>query len=99
MHQQLIYCHIAEIAIRSVHRNQGIGERLLRAAEDWEYGLGAEFASLEYHARQLVLSGAYGLSRGTHYSHKAATVEGVASSLSLELCSSVRTFGKWVDLA
>ncbi|HLK70027.1 MAG TPA: GNAT family N-acetyltransferase [Bryobacteraceae bacterium] len=50
MHREMIYCHIAEIAVRSGHRNHGIGGRLLRAAEDWGRGLGAEIASLEYHA-------------------------------------------------
>jgi len=49
MHQAMTYCHIAEIAVRSRHRNQGIGGRLLRAAEEWGQGLGAQFASLEYH--------------------------------------------------
>ena|SRR5690242_11535834 len=50
MHREMIYCHIAEIAVRCGHRNQGIGGRLLRAAENWGRRLGAEFASLEYHA-------------------------------------------------
>jgi len=50
MHREMIYCHLAEIAVRSRHRNQGIGVLLLRAAEDWGRQQGAEFASLEYHA-------------------------------------------------
>jgi len=50
MHRKMIYCQIAEIAVRFGHRNQGIGGRLFRAAEDWGRRLGAEFASLEYHA-------------------------------------------------
>ena len=50
MHRAMSYCHIAEIAVRRGHRNQGIGGRLLGAAEDWGRRLGAEFASLEYHA-------------------------------------------------
>ncbi len=49
MHREMIYCHVAEIAVNSRHQSQGIGERLLRAAEDWGRGRGAEFASLEYH--------------------------------------------------
>jgi ribosomal protein S18 acetylase RimI-like enzyme len=49
MHRDIIYCHIAEIAVRCQYRSQGIGERLLRAAEEWGRLLGAEFASLEYH--------------------------------------------------
>jgi ribosomal protein S18 acetylase RimI-like enzyme len=50
MHRGMIYCHVAEIAVSSRHQNQGIGGRLLRAAEDWGWKQGAEFASLEYHA-------------------------------------------------
>lgn len=49
MHRQLTYCHIAEIAVRGDHRNQGIGTRLLQAAEDWGQRQGAQFASLEFH--------------------------------------------------
>jgi len=48
MHREMIYCHIAEIAVRRERWNQGIGGRLLRAAEDWGQRVGAEFASLEY---------------------------------------------------
>ena len=50
MHREMMYCHIAEIAIRQRRQNQGIGGRLLRAAEGWGQELGAEIASLEYHA-------------------------------------------------
>jgi len=39
MHRKMIYCHVAEIAVRFGHRNQSIGGRLLRAAEDWGAGL------------------------------------------------------------
>jgi len=49
MHRELVYCHVAEIAVSSRHHNRGIGGRLLRAAEDWGRRQGAEFASLEYH--------------------------------------------------
>ncbi len=50
MHREIIYCHVAEIAVCGEYQNQGIGGRLLRAAEDWGRGQGAEFASLEYHS-------------------------------------------------
>jgi ribosomal protein S18 acetylase RimI-like enzyme len=50
MHREMTYCHVAEIAVSSRQQNQGIGAQLLRAAEDWGRGQGAEFASLEYHA-------------------------------------------------
>lgn len=48
MHRDLTYCHVVEIAVSSRHQSQGIGARLLRAAEDWGRTQGAEFASLEY---------------------------------------------------
>jgi GNAT superfamily N-acetyltransferase len=38
MHRKMTYCHIDEIAVSRGHRNQGIGGRLLRAAEDWGTG-------------------------------------------------------------
>jgi ribosomal protein S18 acetylase RimI-like enzyme len=50
MHRKIIYCVIAEIAVSREHRSQGIGGRLLQAAEDWGRQLGAEFALLEYHS-------------------------------------------------
>lgn len=50
MHRDLLYCHIGEIAVSAKYRSRGIGERLLRAAEDWGRRNGAEFAYLEYHA-------------------------------------------------
>jgi ribosomal protein S18 acetylase RimI-like enzyme len=59
MHRKTVYCHIAEIAVRCAHRNQGIGGRLLRAAEDWGRQHGAEFASLEYHAANMRASSFY----------------------------------------
>jgi GNAT superfamily N-acetyltransferase len=50
MHRNLIYCHIAEIAVSRRHQKLGIGGRLLRLAEEWGRQQGAQFASLEYHA-------------------------------------------------
>lgn len=49
MHREMMYCHIAEIAVSAPYQNQGIGERLLKAAEEWGLRQGATFASLEYH--------------------------------------------------
>jgi ribosomal protein S18 acetylase RimI-like enzyme len=66
MHRDIIYCHIAEIAVRREHRNQGIGKRLLRAAEDWGRRLGAEFASLEYHAANAQANSFYQERMGYH---------------------------------
>jgi ribosomal protein S18 acetylase RimI-like enzyme len=53
MHREMIYCHIAELAVSYRHQNQGMGGRLLRAAEDWGGRRGAEFASLEYHTANI----------------------------------------------
>jgi ribosomal protein S18 acetylase RimI-like enzyme len=50
---------LLEIAVRGGHRNQGIGGRLLREAEDWGHRLGAEFASLDYHAANTQVSSFY----------------------------------------
>ncbi len=49
MHREIIYCHVAEIAVSGRHQNQGIGGLLLQAAEDWGRKMGAAFASLEFH--------------------------------------------------
>ena len=49
MHRDIVYCHTAEIAVSSRHQKQGIGEKLLLAAEVWGRSKGAAFASLEYH--------------------------------------------------
>jgi ribosomal protein S18 acetylase RimI-like enzyme len=59
MHREMVYCHIAEIAVSHQHQNQGIGGRLLRAAEDWGRRQGAEFASLEYHSANICASSFY----------------------------------------
>jgi ribosomal protein S18 acetylase RimI-like enzyme len=50
MHRDMIYCHVVEIAVSSRNQSQGVGGRLLEAAEDWGRRHGATFASLEYHA-------------------------------------------------
>jgi ribosomal protein S18 acetylase RimI-like enzyme len=48
MHRDITYCHIVEIAVSRQHQGQGVGERLLLAAEDWGRQNGAELALLEY---------------------------------------------------
>jgi ribosomal protein S18 acetylase RimI-like enzyme len=53
MHRRIIYCHVAEIAVKSDFRGQGLGQRLLQAGEDWGRARGAHFASLEFHAANL----------------------------------------------
>jgi len=59
MHREIVYCHVAEVAVSSGHQNRGIGGRLLRAAEDWGRRQGAEFASLDYHAANTRAAGFY----------------------------------------
>lgn len=49
MHREMVFCLISEIAVRRRYQNQGIGGKLMRAAEDWGRRQGAEFAILEYH--------------------------------------------------
>lgn len=48
MHRDLTYCHIAEIAVGADHQNEGVGGRLLTAAEDWGRRRGAQLASLDF---------------------------------------------------
>ena len=48
MHREMLYCHIVEIAVSRRHQSQGIGGRLLQAAEEWGRRQGAELALLEY---------------------------------------------------
>jgi len=50
MHRKILYCHVAEIAVKSDFQNQGIGRRMLQEAENWGRARGAQFASLEFHA-------------------------------------------------
>ena len=50
MHKDLVYCHIVEIAVGENSRGQGVGAKLMLAAEDWGRSQGAELASLEYNA-------------------------------------------------
>jgi len=59
MHREMIYCHVAEIAVSRRHQSQGIGGRLLRAAEDWGRREGAELALLEYNAANTRASALY----------------------------------------
>src|SRR5262249_35066706 len=66
MHREVIYCQVAEIAVKSRHRNQGIGGVLLRAAEDWGRRHGEKFAYLEYHAANTSASRFY-QQRMCHY--------------------------------
>ncbi|HKT52362.1 MAG TPA: GNAT family N-acetyltransferase [Candidatus Angelobacter sp.] len=49
MYRETVLCLISEIAVSRRHQKQGIGGKLLQAAEDWGREQGAEFAILEYH--------------------------------------------------
>ena len=59
MHRDIMYCHIAEIAVSKLSRNQGIGRQLMLAAEAWGRAQGAQFASLEYHSHNNLASSFY----------------------------------------
>lgn len=49
MHRDMLYCHVAEIAVSRRHQNRGMGGQLLEKAEAWGRQNGAAFASLEHH--------------------------------------------------
>jgi GNAT superfamily N-acetyltransferase len=51
MHRRITYCHVVEIAVSDRHQHHGVGGYLLRAAEEWGQQRGAEFAILEYLAK------------------------------------------------
>ena len=59
MHRRIVYCYVAEIAVREELRSSGIGAALMRAAEDWGRANGAEFASLDYVAANTRAAGFY----------------------------------------
>lgn len=59
MHREMIYCHISEIAVREGQRSRGIGDSLMQAGEDWGRRMGAEFASLEFHNKNVRASSFY----------------------------------------
>lgn len=48
MHRATILCYIADVAVLKAFQGRGVGEQLLRAAEEWGRMKGAEFMSLEY---------------------------------------------------
>jgi ribosomal protein S18 acetylase RimI-like enzyme len=66
MHREMLYCHIVEIAVSRRYQSQGIGERLLAAAEDWGRGQGAKLASLEYLAANARAASFYQRRMGYH---------------------------------
>jgi GNAT superfamily N-acetyltransferase len=72
MHREIIYCHVVEIAVSGRHQNQGVGGRLLQAAEDWGRGQGAEFALLEYHAANTRAREFYQMHMGYRVAHITA---------------------------
>lgn len=48
MHREMTYCHVVEIAVDAGQQHQGVGRRLLLAAEGWGRQRGATFALLEF---------------------------------------------------
>jgi len=59
MHREITYCHVVEIAVGGDRQRQGIGARLLQAAEDWGRSRGATFALLEYLANNRTAAAFY----------------------------------------
>lgn len=59
MHREMTYCHVVEIAVGGHHQRQGIGARLLGAAEEWGRSRGAAFALLEFLANNTRASAFY----------------------------------------
>jgi GNAT superfamily N-acetyltransferase len=72
MHRELVYCHIAEIAVRRQDQSQGIGGRLLQSAEAWGRQHGADFASLEYHTANTTADKFYQQRMGYRAAHITA---------------------------
>jgi ribosomal protein S18 acetylase RimI-like enzyme len=53
MYREMLFCHVAELAVSRRHRSRGVGAMLLRAAEDWGRRHGATCAVLEYHTANI----------------------------------------------
>lgn len=60
MHREMLYCHVAELAVSKTNRRHGIGALLLGAAKDWGRHQGAELTSLEYLATNKRAEAFYG---------------------------------------
>lgn len=43
------FCFVADVAVCASYRGRGVGEQLMRVAEEWAATQGAEFMVLEYH--------------------------------------------------
>jgi len=72
MHRDLLYCIIVEIAVARRHQNQGIGAKLLQAAEAWGREHGADLASLEYLAENTRAGDFYQQRMGYRVAHITA---------------------------
>jgi ribosomal protein S18 acetylase RimI-like enzyme len=59
MHRDVVFCHIAEIAVSRGYQSRGIGTRLLQSAEGWGRQQGASLALLEYHSANAQASAFY----------------------------------------
>lgn len=49
MFRPVTLCFIADVAVAAEHRSEGIGEKLMKASEQWGASRGAGFVALEYH--------------------------------------------------
>src|SRR5215469_5345925 len=95
MHREMLYCHIVEIAVGIAHQSQGIGRRLLEAAEDWGREHGAELASLEYLAQTRVpatsISSAWAIARQRLRQSSDCSLPAAGTSLTFFTMQSRRT--------
>jgi GNAT superfamily N-acetyltransferase len=72
MHREMTYCLVSEIAVKRRYQKQGIGGKLLRAAEDWGREQQAKFAVLEYHSANARAGAFYGRMR-----YRAASITAI----------------------
>jgi len=72
MLRDVVYCHVAELAVAAACRSQGIGSRLLQAAEEWGRRQGAAFAAVEYHVANTRAGAFYEQRMGYEVASRAA---------------------------
>jgi GNAT superfamily N-acetyltransferase len=59
MHRNMVFCHVAEIAVSLRHQCKGIGAQLLQAVEEWGCQHGASIALLDFHSANSQASAFY----------------------------------------
>lgn len=59
MLRPMTYCFVADVAVATAHRNQGIGEQLMQAVEQWAREHNATYISLLYNRGNERVAGLY----------------------------------------